>query len=156
MCVHISEQIQAGADTVQIFDSWAGLIPDEKLFDYCYEPNKKIVDFCKEKKIPVICFPRGIKKNYLNFAKLVNPDCLSLDYEIDPTWAGKKLSDFCLHGGLDPKILFKKKDQIFKEVDKYLNIFKGHPYIFNFGHGLLPETNPDVLKAVTERVNNFK
>jgi len=156
LCVHISEQIQAGADTVQIFDSWAGLIPDEKLFDYCYEPNKKIVDFCKEKKIPVICFPRGIKKNYLNFAKLVNPDCLSLDYEIDPTWAGKKLSDFCLQGGLDPKILFKKKDQIFKEVDKYLNIFKGHPYIFNFGHGLLPETNPDVLKAVTERVNNFK
>jgi len=156
LCVHISEQIQAGADTVQIFDSWAGLIPDEKLFDYCYEPNKKIVDFCKEKKIPVICFPRGIKKNYLNFAKLVNPDCLSLDYEIDPTWAGNKLSDFCLQGGLDPKILFKKKDQIFKEVDKYLNIFKGHPYIFNFGHGLLPETNPDVLKAVTERVNNFK
>ena len=156
LCVHISEQIQAGADTVQIFDSWAGLIPDEKLFDYCYEPNKKIVDFCKEKKIPVICFPRGIKKNYLNFAKLVNPDCLSLDYEIDPTWAGKKLSDFCLQGGLDPKILFKKKDQIFQEVDKYLNIFKGHPYIFNFGHGLLPETNPDVLKAVTERVNNFK
>ena len=156
LCVHISEQIQAGADTVQIFDSWAGLIPDEKLFDYCYEPNKKIVDFCKEKKIPVICFPRGIKKNYLNFAKLVNPDCLSLDYEIDPTWAGKKLSDFCLQGGLDPKILFKKKDQIFEEVDKYLNIFKGHPYIFNFGHGLLPETNPDVLKAVTERVNNFK
>ena len=156
LCVHISEQIQAGADTVQIFDSWAGLIPDEKLLDYCYEPNKKIVDFCKEKKIPVICFPRGIKKNYLNFAKLVNPDCLSLDYEIDPTWAGNKLSDFCLQGGLDPKILFKKKEQIFQEVDKYLNIFKGHPYIFNFGHGLLPETNPDVLKAVTERVNNFK
>ena len=156
LCVHISNQIQAGADTVQIFDSWAGLIPNEKLFDYCYEPNKRIVDFCKNKKIPVICFPRGIKKNYLNFAKMVKPDCLSLDYEIDPTWAKNKLSDFCLQGGLDPKILFKKEDEIFQEVDKYLNIFKGHPYIFNLGHGLLPETNPDVLKAVTERVNNFK
>ena len=84
------------------------------------------------------------------------PDCLSLDYEIDPLWAKNKLSNFCLQGGLDPKILFKKEDEIFYEVDKYLNIFKGRPYIFNLGHGLLPETNPDVLKAVTERVNNFK
>ena len=156
LCVHISNQIQAGADTVQIFDSWAGLIPNEKLFDYCYEPNKRIVDFCKNKKIPVICFPRGIKKNYLNFAKMVKPDCLSLDYEIDPTWAKNKLSDFCLQGGLDPKILFKKEDEIFQEVDKYLNIFKGHPYIFNLGHGLLPETDPDTLQKVTERVNTFK
>ena len=101
-------------------------------------------------------FSARYKKNYLNFAKMVKPDCLSLDYEIDPTWAKNKLSDFCLQGGLDPKILFKKEDEIFQEVDKYLNIFKGHPYIFNLGHGLLPETNPDVLKAVTERVNNFK
>jgi uroporphyrinogen decarboxylase len=156
LCSHIKNQIQAGADTVQIFDSWAGLIPDEKLFDYCYRPNNKIVDFCKGNNIPVICFPRGINKNYLDFANMVKPDCLSLDYEIDPLWAKNKLSNFCLQGGLDPKILFKKEDEIFYEVDKYLNIFKGRPYIFNLGHGLLPETNPDVLKAVTERVNNFK
>ena len=156
LCVHINNQIQAGADTVQIFDSWAGLIPHDKLFDYCYEPNNKVVDFCKEKKIPVICFPRGINKNYLDFAKIVKPDCLSLDFEIDPMWAKQKLSNYCLQGGLDPKILFKKEDEIFKEVDKYLHIFKGHPYIFNLGHGLLPETNPEVLKKVIERVNNFK
>ena len=156
LCSHIKNQIQAGADTVQIFDSWAGLIPEEKLFDYCYRPNNKIVDFCKGNNIPVICFPRGINKNYLDFANMVKPDCLSLDYEIDPLWAKDKLSNFCLQGGLDPKILFKKEDEIFYEVDKYLNIFKGRPYIFNLGHGLLPETNPDVLKAVTERVNNFK
>jgi uroporphyrinogen decarboxylase len=156
LCIHINNQIKAGADTVQIFDSWAGLIPEEKLFDYCYEPNNKIVNFCKKKKIPVICFPRGINKNYLDFANFVKPDCLSLDYDIDPSWAKKKLSNYCLQGGLDPKILFKKEDEIFQEIDRYLNIFKGHPYIFNFGHGLLPETNPDVLKKAIERVNNFK
>ena len=156
LCIHINKQIQAGADTVQIFDSWAGLIPDKKLFDYCYEPNSKIVDYCKKNKVPVICFPRGINKNYLDFAKVVKPDCLSLDYEIDPEWAIKKLSNYCLQGGLDPKILFKKEDIIFQEIDKYLNIFKGQPYIFNLGHGLLPETNPVVLKKVIERVNNFK
>jgi len=156
LCIHIKNQIQAGADTIQIFDSWAGLIPEEKLFDYCYQPNNIIVDFCKKKKIPVICFPRGINKNYLDFAAAVKPDCLSLDYEIDPTWAKKNLDKYCLQGGLDPKILLKKENEIFKEVDKYLNIFKGRAYVFNLGHGLLPETNPDILKKVVERVNNFR
>jgi len=156
LCVHIFNQIKAGADVVQIFDSWAGLIPENKLFDYCYDPNKKIVDFCKENNTPVICFPKGIKNNYINFAEEVDPDCLSLDYELDPTWAKKHLKNFCLQGGMDPKILFKEENEIFREVDRYLNIFKGHPYIFNLGHGLLPETNPDILQKVIERVNNFK
>ena len=156
LCAHIDNQIQAGADTVQIFDSWAGLLPDEKLFDFCYEPNKKIVDFCKKRKIPVICFPRGISKNYLEFANIVEPDCLSLDYEIDPAWAINNLSDYCLQGGMDPKVLLRSENEIIREVDRYLNIFKGHPYIFNLGHGLLPETNPEVLQKVVERVNNFK
>ena len=156
LCTHIINQIKAGADTVQVFDSWAGLIPESKIFDYCYEPNKKIVDFCKKSNIPVICFPKGIKNNYINFAEKVKPDCLSLDYEVDPLWARENLKDFCLQGGMDPKILFKEKNEIFKEVDRYLNIFKDHPYIFNLGHGLLPETNPDILQKVVERVNNFK
>ena len=156
LCAHIANQIQAGADTVQIFDSWAGLIPNEKLFDYCYEPNNKIVDFCKKKKIPVICFPRGINKNYLEFANIVKPDCLSLDYEIDPMWVKQNLGDYCIQGGPDPKILFKKEDEMIRVVDKYLNIFKERPYIFNLGHGLLPETNPEVLQKIVERVNNFK
>jgi len=156
LCIHIENQINAGADTVQVFDSWAGLIPDENLYDYCYEPNKKIVDFCKEKNIPVICFPRSIKKNYLQFAKVVDPHCLSLDYEIDPIWAKENLQDYCLQGGMDPKILFKSEREIFYEIDRYLKIFKGRPYIFNLGHGLLPETNPDILEKVIERVINFK
>jgi len=156
LIIHIKKQIEAGADTVQIFDSWAGLIPEKNLSNYCYKPNQKIVKFCKKNKIPVICFPRGIKNNYLQFAEIVKPDCLSLDCEIDPVWAREKLKNFCLQGGMDPKILFKKEKEIFNEVDKYLNIFKGHPYIFNLGHGLLPETNPDILKKVVERVNKFK
>jgi len=156
LIIHIENQIQAGADIVQIFDSWAGLIPEKNLANYCYKPNQVIVEFCKKNQIPVICFPRGIKNNYLEFAKIVKPDCLSLDYEIDPVWAKENLKKFCLQGGMDPKILLKNEKEIFNEVDKYLNIFKGHPYIFNLGHGLLPETNPFILKKIIERVNNFK
>ena len=156
LCIHLENQINAGADVVQIFDSWAGLIPNENLYEYCYIPNQRIVELCKRKKIPVICFPRGIKENYKNFAEIVMPDCLNLDYQIDPIWAKENLKNFCLQGGMDPKILFKEENEIFHEVDKYLTIFQDKPYIFNLGHGLLPETNPDILKKVIERVINFK
>ena len=71
-------------------------------------------------------------------------------------WAKDNLKNFCLQGGIDPKILFKSEEEIFAEVDKYLTIFEGRPYVFNLGHGLLPETNPEVLKKVIERVKNFK
>ena len=155
LCSHIENQINAGADTVQIFDSWAGLIPTDNLQEYCYEPNRKIVEFCKKKKIPVICFPKGINKKYLEFNEIVKPNCLNLDYEIDPLWAKKNLKNLCLQGGMDPKILFQSEKKIFNEVDRYLNIFKESPYIFNLGHGLLPETNPDILKKIVERVNKF-
>jgi uroporphyrinogen decarboxylase len=156
LCAHLENQINAGSDVVQIFDSWAGLIPEHKLGDYCYEPNRKLVEFCKRKKVPVICFPKGINKNYLKFAEVANPNCLSLDHEIDPAWAKENLKNFCLQGGMNPEILFKKEEEILNEVDKYLNIFKGTPYIFNLGHGLLPETNPDIVKKIVERVVNFK
>jgi len=156
LCIHLENQIDAGADTVQIFDSWAGLLPKHDLYKYCYEPNKKIVEFCKKKQIPVICFPKGINKNYLEFAEIVKPDCLSLDHELDPVWAKSNLKDFCLQGGMDPKILFKNESEIYSEVDRYLSIFKETPYIFNLGHGLLPETNPDVVKKIIARVGNFK
>ena len=67
MKIHIINQKQAGADIIQIFDSWAGLIKDEDLNEYCYKPNKSLVNFCKENKIPSICFPKGLKENYKNF-----------------------------------------------------------------------------------------
>ncbi|MDA7715481.1 uroporphyrinogen decarboxylase [Pelagibacteraceae bacterium] len=142
LCVHIENQMTAGADTVQIFDSWAGLLPPQSLSDYCFTPNLKIVNFCKERKIPVICFPRGINQNYKEFNNVVKPHGLNLDYEINPKWAKENLSNVVIQGGLDPKILMSSEQEIFKNALKYLDIFKESPYIFNLGHGLLPETDP--------------
>ena len=152
LCTHIENQMNAGADVVQIFDSWASLVPKEDLYNYCYIPNLKIVDFCKKQKIPTICFPKGIDKKYKEFLEVVKPDGLSIDYDLDPIWARDNLKNVCLQGGLDPKILLKEEKILFREVDRYLDIFKDVPYIFNLGHGLLPETNPEVLRKVIERV----
>ena len=143
LCTHIENQVDAGADVIQIFDSWAGLIPYKNLPNYCYIPNLKIVDFCKKKNIPVICFPRGINENYKEFNSVVKPHGLNIDYDIDPSWAKENLKNVVLQGGLDPKTLLSSKQEIFKKTKSYLNIFKEIPYIFNLGHGLLPETDPD-------------
>ena len=156
LCLHIENQINAGADLVQIFDSWAGLIPEPEIRKLCYEPNLKIVNFCKQKKIPVICFPKGIKERYLDFNKIVKPNGLSLDYDVDPTWAKEKLTDVALQGGMRPQILLKSDEEIFKEAKKYLNIFKDVPYVFNLGHGIVPETDPDKLEKLIKFVRKNK
>ena len=156
LCLHIENQLEAGADLVQIFDSWAGLIPHRDLEVFCYGPNRKLVDFCKKNNFPVICFPRGINEKYKVFLEKVRPDGLNIDYDINPDWARENLNNVCLQGGMDPKILLQDEKKIFSEVDKYLNIFQSTPYIFNLGHGLLPETNPDVLSKVIKRVNSYK
>ena len=156
LCEHIDKQFEAGSDVVQIFDSWAGLIPENEISNYCFDPNKKLVDFCKERKLPVICFPKGINQKYKDFLNKVKPDGLNIDYDIKPEWAKQNLTNVCLQGGMDPKILFQEEEKVFSEVDKYLNMFKDSPYIFNLGHGLLPETNPDVLDKIIKRVNSYK
>ena len=152
ICLHIDKQIEAGANIIQIFDSWAGLLPKKELPNYCYIPNLKIVEHVKSKKIPVICFPKGIGQNYIDFCSTVKPDCISIDYEVDPQWIKEKLKDLPIQGGLDPKILLGEKEEIKKNTEKYLNIFKDYPYIFNLGHGVLPEIKPETIEYVVQLV----
>ena len=156
ICLHIDKQIEAGADTIQIFDSWAGLLPKNELENYCYNPTAKIIDYLNSKKINVICFPKGIGESYLDFCSAVKPDCVSIDYEIDPKWIKEKLNGIPIQGGLDPKILLTDKENIKANVEKYLNIFKDYPYIFNLGHGVLPETKPEIIEYIINIVRNKK
>ena len=156
LCLHVENQINAGADLVQIFDSWAGLLDKDKLDNFCLRPNLEIVDFCKLKKIPVICFPKGIKEKYKDFNNKVKPDGINIDYEVDPSWVKKNLSNVVIQGGMNPRILLESKETIFREAKKYLYTFKNVPYIFNLGHGLIPETDPDKLGALIKFVRGFK
>ena len=151
--IHIKNQIDNGANVIQIFDSWAGLLDEKDLPNYIYSPTLNLVDYVKSLNTPVICFPREIK-NYKEFCEIVKPDAVGIDYNIDPK---KILRDIKIpiQGGLDPKVLLADKVTLKKEATKYLDIFKDHPYIFNLGHGVLPETDPNMFEFLVNTVKNY-
>ena len=151
--VHIKNQIDNGANIIQIFDSWAGLLEEKDLPNYVFAPTLNLVNYIKSLNIPVICFPREIK-NYKEFCDIVKPDAISIDYNVNPK---KILRDIKIpiQGGLDPKILLTDKETLKKEASKYLEIFKDHPYIFNLGHGVLPETDPNMFEYLVKTVKNY-
>jgi len=157
--IHIKKQIEAGATIIQIFDSWAGLLEDHEsfkpkdLYNYVYEPTERIVNFVKDLNVPVICFPRGIK-NYKKFCDFVKPDVINIDYNVNPRDIKDKIN-ITIQGGLDPKILLTDKNKLKKEALFYLDTFKDHPYIFNLGHGVLPETKPEMVQELVNIVKNY-
>jgi len=151
--VHITNQINAGANVIQIFDSWAGLV-EKDLDKYIYDPTLNIVEYVKSLGTPVICFPRGIK-NYKNFCEIVNPDMVNIDYEVNPKTIIKEIK-IPIQGGLDPKVLLTDRYNLKQQAEKYLNIFKDHPYVFNLGHGILPETKIDLVEELINIVRNYK
>ena len=151
--LHIKNQIQAGAQVIQIFDSWAGLLED-KIPEYIYMPTFNIVEYVKELGVPVICFPRGIK-DYKNFCEIVKPNAINIDYDVEPRKIINEIN-IPIQGGLDPKILLTDQKTLKIEVERYLSIFKDHPYIFNLGHGILPETKIEMVEELIKIVRNFK
>ena len=152
--VHIKNQINNGADIIQIFDSWAGLLEDKDLDFYIYNPTFSLVEFTKSLDVPVICFPRGIK-DYKKYSEIVKPDVICIDYEVDPIKIEKEI-DIPVQGGMSPKTLLTDRENLKKETIRYLDIFKDHPYIFNLGHGVLPETDPNMMDYLVKTVKNYK
>ena len=151
--IHIEAQIESGATVIQIFDSWAGLLPEKDLDYFIYKPIKSLVDFIRQKKTISICFPRNIN-SYKEFVDNVNPDIISIDYNVDPSIIRDTIN-IPIQGGLDPKILLQNKEIVRNEVTKYLKTFDKKRYIFNLGHGVLPETNPDMVRYLVDEVRSY-
>ena len=103
---------------------------------------------------------QNCEKMYTNNVQFMKLDdeisAINIDYNIDPTWAKNSFGDICIQGGMNPEILFRDEKIVLEEVEKYLEIFKNNPYIFNLGHGILPETNPSIIKKIVDRVNLIK
>ncbi|AFS48110.1 Uroporphyrinogen decarboxylase (URO-D) [alpha proteobacterium HIMB5] len=151
--LHIKNQIDNGAEVIQIFDSWAGLLEEKDLPNYVYIPTLSLVDYVKSLNVPVICFPKGIK-NYKNYCDIVKPDAVCIDYEVNPMEIVKNIK-IPVQGGMDPKVLLTDKDNLKKEAKRYLDIFKDHPYIFNLGHGILPETKLEMMDYLVKFVKDY-
>ncbi len=152
--LHIKKQVEYGATIIQIFDSWAGLLEKNKFEKYIYTPTKELVDYVKSLGVEAICFPRGIKF-YKEYCEIVKPSAISIDYEVDPNRIANEIN-IPIQGGMHPKCLLLDKNEMLKNTKKYLDIFKNHKYIFNLGHGVLPETNPENVKILVEFVKDYK
>ena len=150
--LHIKNQINAGANLIQIFDSWAGLLESE-IEKFIYIPTQNLVEYTKSLNVPVICFPREIK-DYKKYCDIVKPDVVNIDYNVDPIYIEKEIS-IPIQGGMDPKVMLTDKENIKKEAKRYLDIFKDHPYIFNLGHGVLPDTDPNMVDYLVKMVKDY-
>ena len=149
---HLEKQYLSGCDTLMIFESWAGLVPNNRLDEILYNPTKKIILKLREKKIdaPIICFPKGLKKEIINYSREVEPDVLSVDHDIDIGWVIKNLEkDKTLQGNINPNTLLEGGKSLEREIFKLKETVKERKHIFNLGHGILPKTPVEnVVKAI--------
>ena len=152
---YLSKQVEAGAEVVKIFDSWAGSLKGEAFDRYALEPAKKITQEMKQRfpGLPVIAFPREAGDKYIGFAKAVGADCLALDTSVDATWAAQHLQkDGCVQGNLDPKLMITGSDALRQEARRIVDALKNGPHIFNLGHGITPEADPENVHVLLEEI----
>ncbi len=142
---YLSAQIEAGAEVVKIFDSWAGSLKGDDFARYALAPAKEITDAIKARHpgVPVIAFPREAGDKYIGFAKDCGADALAIDTSVDADWAAKHLqSDSCVQGNLDPKLMITGGEALRNEARRITDALSGGPHIFNLGHGITPEADP--------------
>ena len=157
--VHLNHQIEAGAEALQIFDSWAGVWPESALRRWCLEPARQIVQGVKaaHPEVPIILFPRGAGPMYWSFATECGADGLSLDTTVPLAWARDNLQDrVTLQGNLDPLLLVAGGAELSQAVEDILDTLAPGPFIFNLGHGIVPQTPPDHVAALVEQVRAWR
>ena len=149
--LYLRAQADAGAEALQLFDSWAGVLPADAFQRWSTEPAARIVAALRKThpEIPLIGFPRGAGPSIVDYASRSGVDAVSLDTSIPLAWARGAMPDLCLQGNLDPQWLVVGGDGLDDQVARIGEAMAGAPFIFNLGHGIVPETPPDhVARAV--------
>jgi len=152
---YLSGQIRAGAEAVQLFDSWAGSLAPDQFERWVIAPTARIAAALKERHphVPVIGFPKGAGAKLAAYARETGVDALGLDETIDPAWAARELpAALPLQGNLDPVALLAGGAALEKAVGRILSSFDGRPHIFNLGHGIIKETPIDHVERLLELV----
>lgn len=154
---YLSKQIEAGAEVVKLFDSWAGSLKGEDFDKYALEPAKKITAELKARHpgIPVIGFPREAGDKYIGFAKATGVDCVALDNSVSPEWAAANVQvDGCVQGNLKSSHMVTGGQDLIDETRAIVKAFSKGPHIFNLGHGITPDADPENVQLMIDTVRN--
>ena len=155
---YLIRQVSAGAELLQLFDSWAGLLTEYQFKTWIIDPNRRIVEGVKARhpEIPIIGFPRGAGVMYRDFAEQTGVDGVSIDHTVPLGWAARELQPLCtVQGNLDNHLLLAGGDAMEREVKKILETLSPGSFIFNLGHGVLPPTPPENVGRVAELIQNW-
>ncbi|MEM1006741.1 MAG: uroporphyrinogen decarboxylase [Pseudomonadota bacterium] len=152
---YLSAQIDAGAEVVKIFDSWAGSLQGEAFQKYAVEPCRIITQALKTRHpgIPVIGFPREAGDGYVGFARTTGVDCVALDNSVSPDWAARNVQvDGCVQGNLASSHMVTGGQALVDETRRIVRAFSKGPHIFNLGHGITPDADPDNVQRMIDAV----
>ncbi len=155
---YLSAQVDAGAEVLQIFDTWAGALPEPAFRRWCVEPVAKIVKMLKERHpgLPVIAFPRGAGASYAKFAGATGVDAVSLDTSVPIDWAAEVLQpQTAVQGNLDPLIVVAGGETMETEARRILDALGHGPFVFNLGHGLVPQTPPEHVGELAQIIREW-
>jgi uroporphyrinogen decarboxylase len=153
--LYLSAQIDAGAEVVTLFDSWAGSLKGEAFAKYALAPAKRIISELKARhpNIPVIAFPREAGDNYIGFAKATGADCVALDNSVSAEWAAENVQvDGCVQGNLAPHHMVTGGQALVDETRRIVDTFRKGPYIFNLGHGITPDGDPENVELMLKTI----
>ena len=152
---YLAAQIEAGAEVVKLFDSWAGSLKGTDFQRYALQPAKEIITALKARypNTPVIAFPREAGAGYIGFANATGADCLAIDNSISAEWAAENLQiDGCVQGNLASKHMVTGGDALVSETKRICKALKNGPHIFNLGHGITPDADPDNVQRMIDAV----
>jgi uroporphyrinogen decarboxylase len=155
---HLALQVEAGADAIQLFDTWAGILPEEQLFGWSLEPMVRIAHGLRARhpKVPIIAFPRAIGPATLMYRRPDAFSALSIDTGLGAHWAARELQPhICLQGNLDPMMLVAGGAALEREATRILDKLGHGSFIFNLGHGVVPQTPPEHVAQLVEIVRNW-
>ena len=152
---YLSMQVLAGAEVIKLFDSWAGSLKGQDFIDFALTPTKQIIHALKARHpgLPIIAFPREAGQGYVGFAKATGADCVALDNSVSPEWGAANVQvDGCVQGNLAPEHMVTGGADLVRETRRVVDAFKGGAHIFNLGHGITPDANPDNVSRMIEAV----
>jgi uroporphyrinogen decarboxylase len=149
---YLDRQAAAGVDALQLFESWAGVLPEPMFRNWVIEPTRRIVDALRARhpSLPIIGFPRGAGALIAAYAAETGVDAVNLDPTVPIGWARSSMPSKIMQGNLDPLVLVAGGSILDDEVRRICDAFAGHPFVFNLGHGIVPETPPAHVARVAE------